>query len=444
MALSFACEQCGKTFNVDESLAGNLGKCKRCGHIFTIPGPGRKPAAASAAPPRSRPGSSADRPRSAAQPVPQPTLAAPAFDPYGIDDAPAPLPPRRTPLAAFENEEAAVGSEPVQPARTTRKKRRKRGGVTGGWMLGGPVATGLMALLAGLILVGVIVVGISLGSVAGTLAMGAVGLGVILMFIGSIGSLVVAFQESAVCGLMFLFVPFYALYYLITRWDLVRRPFLINLAGTAILIGSAILLPAVNAARMAAAPAAAKNGGGPQAARRPHMPGGNGLLSSLTGSADENVRVVDELVQAINQAADVYDSVHDAHSAIMAQGKLNELSARILQIGSRKLWFQTEADRDRFRQENNPKVEAAVARLVQARDRAGQVGGPGLVSIVGPSHFFSPPSAPGAGPDMPPGIPQPGGPLARPGFPGPGPRFGPRGPMGNPGFPGARFPRRGR
>jgi len=46
-------------------------------------------------------------------------------------------------------------------------------------------------------------------------------------------TLVLAFQESAVCGFMVLFVPFYALFYLITRWDQQRVPFTVNLSMTA-------------------------------------------------------------------------------------------------------------------------------------------------------------------------------------------------------------------
>lgn len=41
--------------------------------------------------------------------------------------------------------------------------------------------------------------------------------GLILMGIGGIRLLIGAFQEDVVCGLLYLFVPFYSLYYLVTR-----------------------------------------------------------------------------------------------------------------------------------------------------------------------------------------------------------------------------------
>jgi WD40 repeat protein len=39
MALAFACDQCGKQFSVDASLAGRRVKCKACGAALTIPSP---------------------------------------------------------------------------------------------------------------------------------------------------------------------------------------------------------------------------------------------------------------------------------------------------------------------------------------------------------------------------------------------------------------------
>jgi hypothetical protein len=45
--------------------------------------------------------------------------------------------------------------------------------------------------------------------------------------------LIVAFQESMLQGILYIVVPFYPLFYIITRWDRVGGLFLMNLAGTA-------------------------------------------------------------------------------------------------------------------------------------------------------------------------------------------------------------------
>jgi len=45
--------------------------------------------------------------------------------------------------------------------------------------------------------------------------------------------MIIAFKESAVTGLLYLFVPFYALFYVITRWNKCGRFFLTSLAASA-------------------------------------------------------------------------------------------------------------------------------------------------------------------------------------------------------------------
>ncbi len=43
MSIVFACENCGKRYEVGEELAGKRGKCKQCAHVFTVPGPAAPP-----------------------------------------------------------------------------------------------------------------------------------------------------------------------------------------------------------------------------------------------------------------------------------------------------------------------------------------------------------------------------------------------------------------
>jgi len=75
MAIAFACDQCGKQFNVDAAHAGRRIKCKACGAALTIPG---------VAPPANpRPSGATGRP-----PSPARRPAAPEVDdPYGLGEA---------------------------------------------------------------------------------------------------------------------------------------------------------------------------------------------------------------------------------------------------------------------------------------------------------------------------------------------------------------------
>jgi hypothetical protein len=63
-------------------------------------------------------------------------------------------------------------------------------------------------------------------------------LGLILMIVGIVVSVVgglwflgVAFGESVLWGLACLFIPFAALFFLISHWDEAGKPFLVQLAG---------------------------------------------------------------------------------------------------------------------------------------------------------------------------------------------------------------------
>ena len=51
--------------------------------------------------------------------------------------------------------------------------------------------------------------------------------------------IVMAFQESVVWGLVYLFLPFGALAFMLTRWDRTWRPFVLNLNA---LIGAIFFL----------------------------------------------------------------------------------------------------------------------------------------------------------------------------------------------------------
>ena len=55
--------------------------------------------------------------------------------------------------------------------------------------------------------------------------------GYIIMLVswGWIG--LIAFKASLSCGLLFAFIPFYAIYYIITRWEQSKEPLIIHLAG---------------------------------------------------------------------------------------------------------------------------------------------------------------------------------------------------------------------
>lgn len=50
-------------------------------------------------------------------------------------------------------------------------------------------------------------------------------IGSIMTFAGENWIVLIAFAESIWCGLCYIFVPFYGLYYVYSRFELIKRPF---------------------------------------------------------------------------------------------------------------------------------------------------------------------------------------------------------------------------
>jgi hypothetical protein len=306
MTIAFRCENCGKSFEVDGALAGKKCKCKQCGHIFSIPVP-RQPSSRprnlqtfgasedSRASTASRPASSRPAPSSPPRPQPSP---APAYDPY--ED----LGPPAIPTVDLENDEEFLPPRPAKPA-PERKKRSKRR--SSGFSI--ESIPGWVYLLLGLGFV--VAITVACTSRAGLLVVagGSVLVGMIMMAIGGIGLIVIAFTESVACGLLYLFVPFYCLYYVITRWADTKRFFLLSLGGWLMVIALGIFLPAVQAARNAA-----------DQARRRGQPG------SPTAEAET---IITGLIDANNELGSLLATVNSAPDAERIAPRYNQIRDQI-------------------------------------------------------------------------------------------------------------------
>jgi hypothetical protein len=70
-----------------------------------------------------------------------------------------------------------------------------------------------------------------MGAVAAVL----MGLGGLVVLVGAIMMLVAAFKESLMWGLGCLILPFVSLVFLVMHWQVAKKPFLIQLAGLAVM-----------------------------------------------------------------------------------------------------------------------------------------------------------------------------------------------------------------
>ena len=184
--ITVQCGACFRSYNLKDELAGKRIKCKDCGEIMRVPRPGEEPAVEEA-------------------------------DEFGDDEFAAAPPPTRR-------------SAPARKKGGAKKKKSQQSAMSPKV----PLLVGLGML--GLLLVS-LVIGFFVPAVGGVFSFLLIGLGGLIATGAGIWLLVVAFQESPAQGLLCLFVPFYSLFYVFTRWDTAKLPFLANVAGGVLAVG---------------------------------------------------------------------------------------------------------------------------------------------------------------------------------------------------------------
>jgi hypothetical protein len=134
-----------------------------------------------------------------------------------------------------EIEEFDEEEEVERPRRKKKKKRRRRR------------SSGLALDNFGIILIalaGTWVIFLMLAFLSPNFAVILGILGYLVMLVGGIWFLYVAFQESAAAGIFCFICGWYALYFLVTHWDEEKCPFFVQLIGLGMVLSSLFLLPA--------------------------------------------------------------------------------------------------------------------------------------------------------------------------------------------------------
>jgi len=225
MPIGFSCDGCGKSYQVDDSLAGKRVKCKSCAFIMNVPAPTRTPPPRGSASPANRPElksfGAPEPPQASAKPRPSPSAPGPS-NIYGLDE-------EVMEEAARPSYDDEFDAPPMR--RPGKVKARRNQGVRDGSIPGfsGPMLWVNLVFLGLIILLGLASLATPVAFPFFVIVAGLTALA--LSGIAFIWFLKISFGESAACGLMFLFLPFYSLYYLISRWPEMKRPFLINLIG---------------------------------------------------------------------------------------------------------------------------------------------------------------------------------------------------------------------
>ncbi|MBN9518724.1 hypothetical protein J0H58_09425 [bacterium] len=273
--IRFKCQGCGEPLTAPDANAGQTGRCPHCRELFDIPqprgaGPGRPGVLRLLCPgcdktlgvPAAAAGMPCDCPACGTkfmvptdaepEPAPTPRSRRPARD---DDDDNRPRRPVRRQRDEDDDEPVTRGrrvaddddddedERPRRPAARSRraddeddddrparrskpKRRRTSGGGLPDWY------RGPLGRLAENAVITLLLVAVALASPVlsgGLLA----AWGFLLMMGGYIWFLVVSGKEGAAQVILNLFVPFYAIFYAITRWDDVKHPVTVYLIGVA-------------------------------------------------------------------------------------------------------------------------------------------------------------------------------------------------------------------
>lgn len=282
MAIIARCGTCGQEYKVPDSYAGRTGRCVNCGKTFTAPGQAAPMSVAApggvqklcvvcgqdvAGKPRTKdpkgryycqPCYDALMGRDTSLQTVPPVAVLPEQEMSEVAVAePPPLPAAATAAIdapAMAQEDATSEPDPLDfadlaptqpidesaqpanytfvhaPAPTRRIRRTKSSG--GSLDVQSRV---LLAMLGGcgILAIGALAAPFGLSTIFSHIC---IWLGAVSIMVAGLWVLVLAFQESIWVGLLYALVPFYSLYFFVTRWSVVKRPFLASIVAFGLIL----------------------------------------------------------------------------------------------------------------------------------------------------------------------------------------------------------------
>jgi uncharacterized membrane protein len=172
MSIEATCDECFYTYKVKEQNAGKKFRCKECDAVVTVPVPGEE------------------------------------------ED-----------LLGFEDEFEDPESEPIPVKKRSKSKKKKKPDQSDSFI------TQRTMILGGVVLI--LFVGSFVSPALSMLFFAVAGIsGFAYALWGGISLIVMAFSEDVVCGLLYLFLPLYSLYYLVSRWPETKKPFVATLIAS--------------------------------------------------------------------------------------------------------------------------------------------------------------------------------------------------------------------
>jgi HEAT repeats len=274
MVIVLNCPGCKKSYEIDGRLAGKKSRCRQCGEVFRIPVPTAR-VIEPAAPPPSPPAAPAPQPSWRATPVADPVVDEPVI---GRTPRPAASEPARASRPSLRNAETGTTIQPTvsrgkpapvpsefdgdlpPPPRMRYRPVRRRAesdGSEGDVELGGTVL-GWFLLLSAVATLAMYIY-FALGEPGAELRVriflwcsGITGLAALCLWLwGVIWLLCLAFREDLGQGLLCAFVPFYAILFVLRRWEERKEALVLILAPIATVFVNLLVIGIVLVARIA-------------------------------------------------------------------------------------------------------------------------------------------------------------------------------------------------
>jgi len=196
----FPCPRCGQFLDVMESQLGKLAECPHCANRFQMP---------------------------LVPPAPPPKGAS------GVRHSGATIASRKRPAPKAVDDLEEFTEEEERPKRRKKRRQMSTSGGIGGY-------TALMIAMAG-----ICVVFTGVGVFIPMVMLVPTVIGFVIAFGAGLWLLAIPFRESAVQGLLCMFVPFYVFYYLLAHFDEMWKPFVLQLLGVAMFLGCFFLFLAM-------------------------------------------------------------------------------------------------------------------------------------------------------------------------------------------------------
>lgn len=241
--MAINCPNCGKRYELSAALCGKKSRCGQCGEVFLIgmmQPLAREPETVTMT---LLPEDTAEPPPRPPEAYRQPPLA------QGPDMASAHM------RSSFPGQaDVRAPLRPRRPARAKKSANHRDSGL--GVLISGGFSVALFVLLAGAYgagTLGLLAQSQVKGLVEILMAFTMLACGILIAW-GAVWLVVIAFREETRCGWMFLFVPLYPLYYILTRLAETKGPASMVAVAYFVIIGSAILGPAIDPTNAAPSP----------------------------------------------------------------------------------------------------------------------------------------------------------------------------------------------